>query len=282
MVSSPPTRSKACSWRARRSLTWRLAETSPNLVEEERAPVGELEAAEALLHRPGERPPLVAEELGLEEGVGERPAVDLHEGALRARREAVDGPGDQLLAGARFPVDVDGGVGLGHLLHRGEHLPHHLALADHLPEPRGAGDVGAQRGVLRLQPAHPLLEARELQGLFDLGPEHLAGERLGEEVVGPEPHRLDGDLDGAKGGDQEHRGVGVVGADGLEDLEAVDRLHLEVGDHHGEAVLAEGGDARLAARGGGHLVARLLEGDGHALPEGLVVVDDEDVGHGCG
>ena len=56
-----------------------------DLVEEERAAVGLLEAADAPLVRAGERALLVAEELALEERLGERRAVERDEGRLRAR-----------------------------------------------------------------------------------------------------------------------------------------------------------------------------------------------------
>ena len=58
-----------------------------DLVEEQRAAVGELEAAELALDGAGERALLVAEQLALEQRLGERAAVDLDERAARARRE---------------------------------------------------------------------------------------------------------------------------------------------------------------------------------------------------
>src|SRR5205814_7584862 len=50
-----------------------------DLVEEERAAIGELEAREAPPDRPGERAGLVAEELAVEQPLGERRAVELDE-----------------------------------------------------------------------------------------------------------------------------------------------------------------------------------------------------------
>src|SRR6202030_1844504 len=50
--------------------------------------------------RAGERAPLVAEELALEERLGDRAAVDAHEGATAPRARRVDGFGDHLLADA--------------------------------------------------------------------------------------------------------------------------------------------------------------------------------------
>ena len=60
-----------------------------DFVEEERAAVGLLEAADALLVGAGERPLLVAEQLRLEQVLLERRAVDLHEVAAGAQRVVV-------------------------------------------------------------------------------------------------------------------------------------------------------------------------------------------------
>ena len=83
-----------------------------DFVEEQRAAVGLLEAADALLVGAGERALLVSEQLGLEQVLLQRRAVDLDEVARRAQRVVVDGAGDQLLAGARFAADEAGRVAL--------------------------------------------------------------------------------------------------------------------------------------------------------------------------
>ncbi len=69
-----------------------------DLVEEERAALREIQAALLAADRAGERAALVAEELGLEQSLGKRRAVDLDEGLAGALRVGVDGVGDQLLA----------------------------------------------------------------------------------------------------------------------------------------------------------------------------------------
>src|SRR5262249_5112029 len=71
-----------------------------DVVQEERAAVRELEAALALPVRVRERALLVAEELRLEQRLGERPARDRDEGGVRARAGAVDRARDPFLARA--------------------------------------------------------------------------------------------------------------------------------------------------------------------------------------
>src|SRR5690606_20804046 len=71
-----------------------------DLVEEQRAAVRRLEAAIARDGGAGERALLVAEQLGLEDRLRDRGAVDRDERALGARRIIVQCAREQLLAGA--------------------------------------------------------------------------------------------------------------------------------------------------------------------------------------
>src|SRR5438105_6398083 len=83
----------------------------PDLVEEERAAVGELELAGTVAVRPGEGAPGVAEELALQELGGDGGAVERHEEALAPRAQAVDRARHQLLAGARLAGQQHGAAG---------------------------------------------------------------------------------------------------------------------------------------------------------------------------
>ena len=73
-----------------------------DLVEKDRAAVGQLELAAAHRRRAGERPLFVAEQLALDELGRNGRAVDLHERARRHRALAMDVRRQQLLAGARL------------------------------------------------------------------------------------------------------------------------------------------------------------------------------------
>ena len=70
-----------------------------DLVEEQRAAVGQLDLAVGGLDRAGERALLVAEQLALEQVLGDRRAIDGDELALAAAR-FVNRAGEQFLAGA--------------------------------------------------------------------------------------------------------------------------------------------------------------------------------------
>ena len=105
-----------------------------DLVEEQRAAVGELEAAAAALHRAREAALLVAEQLGLEDAGRERRAVDAHERLLLARRVDVDRVRDELLAGA----------GLAAQEHRRRHRRDLADLVEHLAQGRRVTDDVAE------------------------------------------------------------------------------------------------------------------------------------------
>ena len=76
-----------------------------DLVEEQRAAIGQLEAAGAPIGGAGERAALVPEDLALEQRLRNRRAVDGDKRRLGARAELVDRLRDQLLARARLADD---------------------------------------------------------------------------------------------------------------------------------------------------------------------------------
>ena len=134
-----------------------------DLVEEERPAVGELEPAQLALVRAGERALLVAEELALEQRLGERGARHLHERTRSARRlSAVDRSHDQLLPGPGLPCHEDGRVGRGHLAHlrtsawiAGEHRPGRRG-PDRAASPRAARRSPPRAGArARAAPGRP-------------------------------------------------------------------------------------------------------------------------------
>src|SRR5207302_8715975 len=78
-----------------------LGRNVADLVEEQRASVCQLEPPHALRDRTGERAPLVAEQLALEETRRDGRTVELHERPLAALAQLVNGARDELLAGPR-------------------------------------------------------------------------------------------------------------------------------------------------------------------------------------
>src|SRR6185503_5918845 len=142
--------------------------------------------------RAGERALLVAEQLALEQRLGERAAVDLDERAVRALAQPVDRARDQLLAGAALARDEHGRVARRDLLDRLAYDCHLVAAADELGELRVG--LAAEIVDLRVGLAPAALGRAHLERALDLELDDLGLDRLGDEVERAELHRLDGGL----------------------------------------------------------------------------------------
>ncbi len=97
-----------------------------DFVEQQRAAVGQLEAADAAFGGAGERAALVAENFALHQRFGNGGAVDGHEGTVGARRKPVNGARQDFLARAGFAGDQHGRGRRRHLLHQAHHVLHRL------------------------------------------------------------------------------------------------------------------------------------------------------------
>ena len=241
-----------------------------DLVQEERPAVRLLDAAAlAVLEPAREGARLVAEELGLQEVAGERGALDGDERAVRALREAVDRLRGELLAGAARPLDEDRRVRRRDLADE---------RVDALHRRRAAREALQLRAEAALEPVDLLLEVGGADRLRDAELERLqVGDGLLEEVVRPVLHRLDGEVDGAVGRQEDRRHRGVLGLRLLEELDAALAWHLHVGDHQREVgVLADEaqGLGRVRRR---EAVVRRREPLREHVAQGLLVIDDEDL-----
>ena len=194
-----------------------------DLVEEEGSVVGELEAARARRGGAGERALLVAEELALEERLGDRRAVEGDETRGGARTQVVDRARDDLLAGAALAGDQDRGLRGGDLVDQAVKLEHPRGLADELLEPAAADHLAPQEQYL-------LAHRRPLQSLHDDRREAFGLDRLDEVVVDAAPRRLDRAVDRAvRGQDDEGRLDPVILEIG-DQVETAAAGKLEVGD----------------------------------------------------
>ena len=115
---------------------------------------------------------------------------------MRGRR-LVDGPGHLLLAGARLAADEHGRGGVGDVADQLEDVVHLRALAQHVLERVPALEL------LR-RAATSSCRARSRRRPLDEQAQVLRVGRLGQEVVRPHPHRLDGVVDAAVAGGHDH------------------------------------------------------------------------------
>src|SRR4051794_13527707 len=107
-----------------------LGRGAVDLVEEDAARVRRLEPAGPVIDRAGERTLDVAEQLALEQALGQGAAVDADVRAGEARAEVVDGARDQLLARPGLAEDQDAGARSGDLMGGPVRLRHRRAGAD--------------------------------------------------------------------------------------------------------------------------------------------------------
>jgi hypothetical protein len=273
---TPPTRSNSDSWIAAEQLHLDLFGDLADLVEEQRAAVGQLEPAGSRRHGAGEGPALVAEELAFDQTGRDRGAVDLDERGGAARRAEVQRAGDELLAGAALAGDEDGRGAGGdgaddladrlHLRRAADHAGVGARVGELLGGRRGRGDRGARTiaGGDRL-----------LDDLVDL----IAVERLLEVVERAELDRLDRRVDAAVGRQQDHGQVRLVDRQRLQQADAVEVRHAQVGDHHVEGPLRrrlDAAESRRAVGLGVDLVALLPQQRPEDLAQVGFVVDEED------
>ncbi len=101
-----------------------------DFVEQDGAVVGEFKAAFAFGDRAGERAFFVAEEFAFDEVFGNGGAIELDERGGGALALAIQGAGDQFLAGAAFAGDEDGGLGAGDFADELAQVFHRGALAE--------------------------------------------------------------------------------------------------------------------------------------------------------
>ena len=164
-----------------------------DFIDEERAAMRQLEAADACRHGAGERALGVAEQLGLGQRLGNRGGVERDEALVAARAVVVNRAGDELLAGAGLALDQHGAVhrrdqlqGLEDLLHR--------ACSGRRPSRTGSGRAAA-RGARRSPVAGgaapcPVLRTRESCAIWNglirksLAPRFMA---LTASVTPPKP-----------------------------------------------------------------------------------------------
>jgi hypothetical protein len=162
-------------------LAWTLG---ANLVEEQHAPVGLLDPSGLGHDRAGERAALVAEQLRLEQLVGERRAVDGNERAQAAARRVVNESRHDFLPGTRFAREQHRGLGLRDARGVRQHVLPLAGLTDDAALAGSRFELARQGRDLRFQARRGLARRRVAALRFG---EVLM--REGEAEVVPDPAR---------------------------------------------------------------------------------------------
>ena len=210
--------------------------------------------------RARERALLVAEELGLEQVLGHRAAVDRDERLILARARAVDRAREQLLARAGLARDQHARVGAGD----------HSRLLE----------AGLDRGAARDDLGAPLVlagrgQARHLHRALDVLEQLLLVDGLGQEAERAALRRLDGIGNRAVGRQEQHAEAGPLALDLLEQRDAVHALHAQVADHEVGPEPRQRGERLRGALDRFDVVALRAQANAQEAQQPRVVVDEQ-------
>ena len=237
-----------------------------DLVEEQRAAVRELELARLARHRAGKGALLMPEQLGFQQVVGNRRAIDRDKRPVGPIAQRVERAREQLLARAAFPLKQHGGVGARRALQRHNHLLQRGRLADNLRRAAPHGELVFQQHVFGDQPA---LRQRP----FDEQEQMIGIDRLGEKVHRAFLHRRHRVLNAPVGGHHHHRQFRIQLLRRAQHAKPVALRQTEVGQHHSRPGLLHSlNSLRLVARFN-DTMALAFYGQAQHRAEGIFVFD---------
>ena len=239
-----------------------------DLVEEQRAAVGLLEAPAPLQRGAGEGALLVTEQLGLHQLSGNRRHVQRNEWAARPRAVAVQGVGHQLLAGTGLAIDQHRDVGVGEPTDGAEHFLHGGRLADDFRRMRqaaagAAGFLVAAVGQRTAHQCHRLVDVERLWQVFEGAP-----------LIGG--HRT---VQIGMCGDDDNRQPRMQLADAGQQLQPAAAGHADIADQHiGPLLPAQPRHGAVGIVETYRLQAILLQGLFQYPADGAIVINDPDIG----
>ena len=239
-----------------------------HFVEEQRAAMRLFEPALPGADGAGERAAHVAEDLGFEQVLRDRAAVERDELLPAPRARVMDRARHDFLAGAGFAADQNRARRARDGLERLKQIAHRPTAADDAFEAVALLQLLAQPGVLRLQP--PLLD-----GAVECVTQFVELEWLGHEVGGAALDHLDGVADRAVAGDHDADDLRVPVDRGLDDRRPVDAWQAQVGDDDVEGELGQRFERHLAAFGLHDLVSVIRQALGNRHSQRRFVFDQQ-------
>jgi hypothetical protein len=234
-----------------------------DLVEEQGAAVGLLEAAPPLRRRTGEGAALVTEQLGFQQVLRNRSGIQRDERPGCTRAVAVQRTRDQFLAAAGFAGDKHGGVRLAEPADGAEHLLHRRRLAEHFGDRRLARHRRFAAGAFGQRAAH------QFERLVDV-------ERLRQVFERPALERRHGAVEVGIRGHDDDRHLGQALLQRLQQFQPGHPRHADVGQHRSGRAAFQFAQC-VGRRTEGHARDILAQQGLFQHPaDGAVVVDDPD------
>ena len=268
-VSRPPTRRISLSSRTRSSFDWRSSGRSP-ISSRSRVPsCADLEEPGPVGGGAGEGASHVAEQLALEQLLGNGGAIDGGEVLLGPRAHPVDGAGQDFLAGPALAGDEHRGVVARRRGWRDRAGPASPRLS---LTTRSWTTVGAKAGAQLLDFLPELLA---LAGLAERHQHFIGPERLLEIVVRTLAHGGDGRIFVPVGAHHDEQGLALVRPVAAEEAESVHPGHAHVAEDQVEILDGRAGQRALGIAFRLDLIAGLAEQQRERLPEPGVVVNDQ-------
>jgi hypothetical protein len=190
-----------------------------DLIEEQSPALSLLEASTPHVLSAGKRPPLMAEQLGLQQLLRDRRGIDGDEWLGRARTVPMQGTRDQLLAGPGLAVDQHGGVRLRKAADRTKHLLHRRGLTQNVrARLRHFGDIVLPQALFHCAP-------NQIDGVIDI-------ERLGQIFERTALKRGDRAFQIGVSGHDDDGQIGVALFDLLQQLQTRAAGHANVAHDH--------------------------------------------------
>ena len=239
-----------------------------DLIEKYGAAVGRLEEAYFGGTGTGEGIFLVAEEFIGEQLLCKSPTVEGEETFFGAVALVVNCPGDQFLAGSCLSEDEDTTVG-------GSNLGRHLVEFLHLPALTDDKRRTYPRFVISLEVEKFILEPFFFQRSLEDQSCFFDFIRLGNVVISPFLHCLDGGFDGGVGGNHNHFSVWILLLGSGQHLHAVHLLHFQIGEDQVKICVCQFFQRLDTAVHRNHIIPLFLQDVFQILPGNLFVINDE-------
>ena len=211
---------------------------SRDFVEEERPAIGLLKFADFVFGGAGEAAFHVAEQLGFDQLLGNRRAIDFDKCPVAAQARGVQRARDQFLARAAFPVDQDAPVGGSRQRDLLAQSAHRNGIALQL---RAAAEFLAKLPVF-------LRQAVNFERILDDQNDFFERERLLDEIECAKLRGAHGGFDAGVPGNHDHHRVHAVLANALQRFEAVDSIEPHVQQHQIDGALLEQRETLFAGR----------------------------------